>query len=226
MKTDLEPWKSNLEPWKTIKTNLNHWKPIKTEMEPWKTNLEPSKLTWSCRGWLWGVQVVTGDSQEEVIIFRDKQTHMHHNIYIAIITSILIAIIINSTEDDIWDIWRRYFISWQIFENKVWCPVSKKRRGHFHFLLSLAYPIDRLDWALFIVVILFHHIGFLYWRNWDLGLYFAPQLPRGFDHFYRTGRGTSPSPQCGAGREPPLPAGRVPCGAGRPSLIYIETFET
>ena len=82
MKTDLEPWKSNLEPWKTIKTNLNHWKPIKTEMEPWKTNLEPSKLTWSCRGWLWGVQVVTGDSQEEVIIFRDKQTDMHHNIYI------------------------------------------------------------------------------------------------------------------------------------------------
>ena len=85
MKTDLEPWKSNLEPWKTIKTNLNHWKPIKTEMEPWKTNLEPSKLTWSCRGWLWGVQVVTGDSQEEVIIFRDKQTHMHHNIYITLV---------------------------------------------------------------------------------------------------------------------------------------------
>ena len=28
------------------------------------------------------VQVVTGDSQEEVIIFRDKQTDMHHNIYI------------------------------------------------------------------------------------------------------------------------------------------------
>ena len=85
MKTNLEPWKSNLEPWKTIKTNLNHWKPIKTEMEPWKTNLEPSKLTWSCRGWLWGVQVVTGDSQEEVIIFRDKQTHMHHNIYVILI---------------------------------------------------------------------------------------------------------------------------------------------
>ena len=30
------------------------------------------------------VQVVTGDSQEEVIIFRDKQTDMHHNIYISI----------------------------------------------------------------------------------------------------------------------------------------------
>ena len=31
--------------------------------------------------WLWVVQVVTGDSQEEVMIFRDKQT-LHHNIYI------------------------------------------------------------------------------------------------------------------------------------------------
>ena len=29
--------------------------------------------------------MVTGDSQEEVLIFRDKQTHMHHNIYIIII---------------------------------------------------------------------------------------------------------------------------------------------
>ena len=57
----------------------------------------------------------------------------------------------------IFGICRSYFISWQIFENKVWCPVSKKRRRYFHFLLSLAYPIYRLDWALFSVVILFHH---------------------------------------------------------------------
>ena len=33
------------------------------------------------------VQVVTGDSQEEVIIFRDRQTH-HHNIYIVITITI------------------------------------------------------------------------------------------------------------------------------------------
>ena len=26
--------------------------------------------------------MVTGDSQEEVLIFRDKQAHLHHNIYI------------------------------------------------------------------------------------------------------------------------------------------------
>ena len=42
--------------------------------------------------------MVTGDSQEEVIIFRDKQTDMHHNIYIiiiiVIITSIIVIIII------------------------------------------------------------------------------------------------------------------------------------
>ena len=30
------------------------------------------------------VQVVTGDSQEKVMIFRDKQT-LHHNIYISIV---------------------------------------------------------------------------------------------------------------------------------------------
>ena len=101
-KTNIEPQKTNLEPWKTIKTdlekwktNLNPWKPIKTDMEPWKTNLEPSKLTWSCTGWLWVVQVVTGDSQEKVMIFRDKQT-LHHNIYIIIILIIVITIITNS----------------------------------------------------------------------------------------------------------------------------------
>ena len=40
------------------------------------------------------VQVVTGDSQEEVIIFRDRQTDRqthHHNIYI-VITIIVIII--------------------------------------------------------------------------------------------------------------------------------------
>ena len=86
--------KTNLEPWKNIKTNLNHWKPIKTEMEPWKTNLEPSKLTRSCRGWLWVVQVVTGNSQEEVMIFCDTQTDRHFIIiYISSIVTIISIII-------------------------------------------------------------------------------------------------------------------------------------
>ena len=55
----------NLE--KPLKPTLNH------EKRTW--NLEkPSKPTWNCTGWLWVVQVVTGDSQEEVMIFRYKQT--------------------------------------------------------------------------------------------------------------------------------------------------------
>ena len=40
----------------------------------------------------------------------------------------------------------------------------------------------------------------------DMGLYFAPQLPHGFDHFYGAGRGGEP---------------RLPRGTGRPSLIGI-----
>ena len=58
-----------------------------------KTNLEPSQLTRSCTGWFWVVQVITGDSQEEVMIFcykhTDKQT-LHHYIYIIITTAIII----------------------------------------------------------------------------------------------------------------------------------------
>ena len=53
-----------------------------------KTNLELYKT-----GWLWVVQVVTGDSQEEVMIFRDNQTELHHNIYITIIIITIIATI-------------------------------------------------------------------------------------------------------------------------------------
>ena len=33
----------------------------------------------------------------------------------------------------------------------------------------------------------------------DIGLYFAPQLPRGFDHFYGAGRGGEPPPPRGEG---------------------------
>ena len=38
------------------------------------------------------VQVVTGDSQEEVLIFRDKQT-LHHNIYIIILVFNIASVI-------------------------------------------------------------------------------------------------------------------------------------
>ena len=103
--------------------------------------------------------------------------------------------------------WRSYFISWQIFENKVWCPVSKKRRRYFHFLLSLAYPIDRLDWALFSVVILFHHF-FPLLEKVEIRVFI---LPRNFPAvlIIFTGRGGEPPPPHSAGRggEPPLPRG-------------------
>ena len=41
--------------------------------------------------------MVTGDCQEEVLIFRDRQTHMHHNIYIVniVITIIMLVNMIN-----------------------------------------------------------------------------------------------------------------------------------
>ena len=61
-------------------------------MKPLKTNLEPSKLTRGCTGWLGVVQVVTGDSQEEVMIFCDKHTNrhtVHHNSYIITMTIII-----------------------------------------------------------------------------------------------------------------------------------------
>ena len=48
-----------------------------------KTNLELDRV-------VMGVQVVTGDSQEEVMIFRYTHT-LHHNIYIIITTTHLNA---------------------------------------------------------------------------------------------------------------------------------------
>ena len=117
--------------------------------------------------------------------------------------------------------WRSYFICWQIFENKVWCPVSKKRTKYFHFLLSLAYPIDRLDWALFSVVILFHHL-FPLLEKVEILVFI---LPRNFPAVLiiftgRGGAGNPPLPTArGGAGNPPFPAGRVPRGTGRPSLL-------
>ena len=120
--------------------------------------------------------------------------------------------------------WRSYFIRWQIFENKVWCPVSKKRTKYFHFLLSLAYPIDRLDWALFSVVILFHHF-FPLLEKVAIQVFI---LPRNFPAVLiiftgRGGAGNPPLPTArGGAGNPPFPAGRVPRGTGRPSLLVTH----
>ena len=85
--------------------------------------------------------------------------------------------------------WRSYFIRWQTFENKVWCP----------FLLFLAYSIDRLNWALFSVVILFQHL-FPLSEKVEIRAFILPHnFPVLLITF--TGRGIPPpSPQCGAGR--------------------------
>ena len=61
---------------KPLKTYKNRHGTMKNQSGTIKTNLGT--------GWLWVVQVVTGDSKEEVMIFRDKHT-LHHNIYIIII---------------------------------------------------------------------------------------------------------------------------------------------
>ena len=42
-------------------------------------------------------------------------------------------------------------------------------------------------------------------ENWDSGLCFAPQLPRGFDHFYGAGRGGEPPFPAGQGVHPRYP---------------------
>ena len=57
-----------------------------------------------------------------------------------------------------------------------------------------------------------------------MGLYFARQLPLGFDHFYGAGSPPFPTVRGGAGN-PPVPAGWVPRGAGRPSLV-LTAFES
>ena len=113
-----------------------------------------------------------------------------------IIITIIIAIIINSTKDDIWDM-EELFHKLTNVENKVWKN-------------SLAYPIYRLDSALFSVVILFHH----WFPLMEKAGIWAFILPRNFPAvlIIFTGRGGArkppfPAVRGGAGN-PPLPAGR------------------
>ena len=73
-------------------------------------------------------------------------------------------------------------------------------------LLSLAYPIGRLDWAVFSGVILFHHIGLLYWRNLSFGPLFRPATSPQFWSFLRDGAGRGGTPPSSPRRG--FPAGR------------------
>ena len=58
---------------KPLKTYKNRYGTMKNQSRTIKTNPELYR-------WFWLVQVVTGNSQEEVMIFRYRQT-LHHNIY-------------------------------------------------------------------------------------------------------------------------------------------------
>ena len=83
-------------------------------------------------------------------------------------------------------------------------------------MVSFAYPIDRLDWALFSVVILFHHF-FPLLEKVEIRVFILPcNFPAVLIIF--TGRG-------GAGN-PPFPAGRVPRGTGRPSLVGMFGWQS
>merc|ERR1719282_1375504 len=100
-------------------------------------------------------------------------------------------------------------------------PCKQKKKKVLSLFTFLVYPIDRLDYALFthvqccdIVPSLVSSFG----ESLDIGLYFAPQLPRGFDHFYGAGRGGEPPPPHSAGRggEPPPPRGEGSPRGGAP----------
>ena len=88
--------------------------------------------------------------------------------------------------------WGSYFICWQIFENNVWCPVRKKKKKVLSLFTFSCISYWQAGLGIVqccnIVPSLISSIG----ESWDSGLYFAPQLPRGFDHFYGAGRGGHP----------------------------------
>ena len=57
----------------TMKKQPGTMKTMKTHLEPWKTKKKP---TWSCTGWL---QVISGDSKEEVIIFHYRTFLLYYD---------------------------------------------------------------------------------------------------------------------------------------------------
>ena len=88
-------------------------------------------------------------------------------------------------------------------------------------MVSLAYPIHRLDWALFSVIILFQHWFPLLKKNENTAFILPHNFPAVLIIF--AGRGTSPSPQYGAGRgTPPSPRGGATIPATR--YTYLKIF--
>ena len=116
-------------------------------------------------------------------------------IIISIITSI-IAIIINSTKNDIWDMEELFHKLTNFREQSLMPCQQKKKKVLSLFTFS---SISYLRAGLGIVKCFSIAPSFIssIRESSVSGLYFDPQLPHGFDHFYRPGRGA-----------PPYPAGR------------------
>ena len=95
--------------------------------------------------------------------------------------------------------WRSYFIRWQIFENKVWCPVSKKKKtvlslftlsciSYWQAGLGIVYCCDIVPSYWFPLLEKFEIRAFILPRNFPVVLIIF------------TGRGGEPPPPHSAGR--------------------------
>ena len=83
--------------------------------------------------------------------------------------------------------------------------------------------------VMIIIIVQCCHIVSL-WLSWsekiqECHLYLASPLPRSFEHIFRLGTQGCFTGQGSAGN-PPFPTGRVPCRAGRPSLILSSYHAT
>ena len=121
--------------------------------------------------------------------------------------------------------WKSYFISWKFSGTKFDALLAKKEEGTFT-LLSLAYPIDRLDWALFSVEILFHH-WFPLLEKVEIQAFILPRkIPAVLIIFTgRVGAGNPPFPTVrGGAGTPPSPRGRTSIPGILSSRLTVKSW--
>ena len=144
------------------------------------------------------------------------------SIIIIIITSI-IAIIINSTKDDISDIEEIFHKLTNSREQSLMPSKQKKKKVLSLFTSScISYWQARLGivQCCSIVPSFVSSIG----ESWDSAFILPRNFPAVLIIFTgRAGNPPLPTAQGGAGN-PAFPAGRVPCGAGRPSLVFTNAL--